>query len=96
MNTSILKSLCEMRMHTEFEHCVIKNEYYQAGEKDCIRELNNMMSLLTTPEQTFALDTLIGVYNVSSGNYGLIAYEQGFKDGIRLLLELRDLVTDNK
>lgn len=96
MNKSLLKIFCEMRLQTEFNCDAFQYKLYQTGETESIYELENMMSLLTTPEQKVALDMLIGIYDINASNYGLTAYERGFKDGIQLMIELNNLVTENE
>lgn len=85
-----------MRLQTEFDCDAFQYKLYQTGETESIYELENMMSLLTTPEQKVALDMLIGIYDINASNYGLTAYERGFKDGIQLMIELNNLVTENE
>ncbi len=94
-NESLLDILMEERIHKGLEKALNDNELYQSAQKEVDRAINELEKAGLSREQNKVVDKAISATNASGAAYGAAAYRQGFCDGIKLMLEVKQISQDN-
>ena len=78
--SSILKQI--------FEEALNQNEEYQNARKEYQAEMNQLDQCGLSAEQKKAVDKAVSAANATGSEYGAAAYQMGFHDARKLMLEL--------
>ena len=68
------------------------SELYQSAEKEVDEALNELEKAGLSREQNKVVDKALSNTNASGAAYGATAYRQGFYDGIKLMLEVYQII----
>ena len=79
------------RMET-LEDIVNGDEGYRTVRKGQLQAQEKLETMGLTNEQKLVIQELLSSANQSAAIYGKIAYEQGFKDGAKLMSELKGII----
>lgn len=88
----LLEIIAERRTVTDLDELIKKDEYYQEALAEEQRASEIMDSLNLTHEQKRAVDRVITAYNECGAAYGAVAYRFGMKDGIRVRMEMEEVI----
>lgn len=91
MKQEILDMLVDKRME-EFENIVKSDEEYRAARKAQMEAVENLNLMGLSRDQREAIDDIISKVNQSGAIYGKAAFRQGFKDGAKLMGELKEII----
>ena len=91
---NLLDILAEERMHKGLEKILIDNELYQAAQKEVDEAINQLEKAGLSREQNRVVDRAISATNASGAAYGATAYKKGLYDGIKLMVEVRQISQD--
>ena len=85
---SMLDILFKTRSHHALEDCLKKDEIYQKSERKIEEVLRKINRMGLDQKQLDAVDEALSICNYHDSQYGRIAYSLGFKDAVRLIMEL--------
>ena len=88
----LLEIIAEHRTMTGLEEILKKDKYYQEAMAEEQRTSDIMDSLNFTSEQKKAVDRVITAYNQCGAAYGAAAYRFGMEDGIRVRMEMEEVM----
>ncbi|HBI62406.1 MAG TPA: hypothetical protein DDY31_14535 [Lachnospiraceae bacterium] len=88
---NLLDILMEERIHKGLEKALNDNELYQSAQKEVDEAINKLGDAGLSREQNKIVDKAISAANASGAAYGATAYRQGFYDGIKLMLEIKQV-----
>ena len=86
--SSILKQIFEERKFSSLEEALNQNEEYQNARKEYQAEMNQLDQCGLSAEQKKAVDKAVSAANATGSEYGAAAYQMGFHDARKLMLEL--------
>lgn len=89
---SLLKALFDERMDYALETSLRTDEKYKKARQTASKQQDKLDNIGLSKEQWKATDRAISAYNALSAEYGRAAYEQGFKDSMKLISELYRLI----
>lgn len=89
---SLLKALFDERMDYALETSLRTDEKYKKARQTVSKQQDKLDNIGLSKEQWKATDRAISAYNALSAEYGRAAYEQGFKDSMKLISELYRLI----
>lgn len=89
---NLLNLLHEKRIKTALESSLITDLAYQSAVTEADNKLNKLLNLNLTENQRSAVDEAISENNYMGAEYGRVAYQQGFKDALKLISELSELL----
>lgn len=88
----LLRLFYEERMKNALEASLIKDIGYKNSVIKADNKLNKLLNMKLSDKQRLAVDMAISENTYMGAEYGRVAYQQGFKDALKLVLELGDLV----
>lgn len=88
MEKRMMTLLFEMRMENVLEEELKKDKGYQDVLQETLKHLEQIEKLGLTDEQKEVIDRANSSANFLDAEYGRVAYGLGFKDGIRLAMEI--------
>ncbi len=92
----ILDFLCQQRFNHTMDRILVYNKKYQKAEIEVSKKLNYLLKMKLSNKQRKAIDRVIDAQNHSTSEYGRIVYQQGLRDGIKLMHEVNDLLYNSK
>ena len=87
----LISILAKERIGKEFEKILKQDKKYQIALKEQQRAAMEVERIDLSKKQFHIIDELISSVNYCSSLYGDIAYEQGLKDGVRLVSEIEEI-----
>ncbi|WP_455714894.1 hypothetical protein [Anaerosporobacter sp.] len=88
----LLNLLYEERIKTALESSLITDLTYQNAVIEADNKLDKLHNLNLNENQRLAIDEAISENNYMGAEYGRVAYQQGFKDALKLVSELSELL----
>lgn len=88
----LLEIIAAHRTVTDLDELIKKDEYYQEALAEEQAASDIMDSLNLTIEQKKAVDRVITAYNECGAAYGAVAYRFGMEDGIKVRMEMEEIV----
>ncbi len=85
---SILKQIFEERKFSSLEEALNQNEGYQNARKEYQAKMDQLEQCGLSAEQKKAVDKAVSAANATGSEYGAAAYQMGFHDARKLMLEL--------
>lgn len=89
---SLLKALFDERIDYALEASLRTDEKYKKAQQTASKQQDKLDNIGLSKEQWKAVARAISAYNALSAEYGRAAYEQGFKDSVKLISELYQLI----
>ena len=90
--TGLLEIIAAHRTMTDLDEILKKDKYYQDALEEEQAALDIMDGLNLTVEQKKAVDRVITAYNQCGAAYGAAAYRFGMEDGIRVRMEMEEIM----
>ena len=78
-------------MHKALENALNDNELYKSAQKEIDETINELEKVGLNKEQNKVVDRALSATNASGAAYGATAYKQGLYDGIKLMLEVKQI-----
>ena len=91
---NLLDILAEERIHKYLDNALDNDGLYQSTQKEVDGTISELEKAGLNREQSKAVDKVISATNASGAAYGATAYRQGLYDGIRLMLEVKQISQD--
>lgn len=88
----LLKLLYEERIKNALELSLVTDIGYKNAVIKADNKLDKLLNMKLSEEQRMAVDSAISENNYMGAEYGRVAYQQGFKDALKLVSELGKLV----
>lgn len=88
----LLEIIAAHRTLKDLDELIKKDEYYQEALAEEQSASDIMDSLSLTSEQKKAVDRIITAYNECGAAYGAAAYRFGMEDGIRVRMEMDEIM----
>ncbi len=88
----LLDIIAAHRTVTDLDEILKKDKYYQEALAEEQAASDIMDSLNLTIEQKKAVDRVITAYNECGAAYGAVAYRFGMEDGIKVRMEMEEIV----
>lgn len=88
----LLEIIAAHRTVADLDELLKMDEYYQDALEEEQAASDIMDSLNLTAEQKKAVDRVITAYNECGAAYGAVAYRFGMEDGIRVRMEMEELM----
>lgn len=88
----LLEIIAAHRTMTDLDEILKKDKYYQEAMAEEQRASDIMDGLNLTSEQRKAVDRVITAYNQCGAAYGAVAYRFGMEDGIRVRMEMEEVM----
>lgn len=88
----LLDIIAAHRTVTDLDELVKTDKYYQEALAEEQAASDIMDSLNLTTEQKKAVDRVITAYNECGAAYGAVAYRFGMEDGIRVRMEMEEIM----
>lgn len=88
MEEGILNTLADQRLQI-LEEVINADEEYQIARREVLELQKKLETMGLTDEQNEIVQKLLSKTNASGALYGEIAYKLGFKDGVKLMCELK-------
>lgn len=92
MENSLLKEFYEQRIQEGLEASLREDEEYNQAVHIACKKRDKLDNSGLTKKQWQAIDAYLSAFNVLNGEYGRIAYQQGFLDSLHLISELCHLL----
>lgn len=90
--TGLLEIIAAHRTMTDLDEILKKDKYYQDALEEEQTASDIMDGLNLTVEQKKAVDGVITAYNQCGAAYGAAAYRLGMEDGIRVRMEMEEVM----
>lgn len=87
----ILDILIKSRTVKALDKAVFKNRDYQNTLKQQEKAIDELNKAGLSEEQKAIVDMVISATNDCGATYGIVAYELGLQDGIKLMSELKEI-----
>lgn len=84
----LMDILAKERMEIALEVALKEDDEYQRGLREQEAAFNEMGKIMLDGKQEAVVDRAISTTNNCGTIYGMAAYRQGFKDGVRVTHEL--------
>ena len=91
-NDTLVNQLFIQRIEQALEVSLQEDIQYLKAEKTAFEKVNFLDTLGLNAKQNQAIDTAITALNDLGNEYGRVAYLQGFRDSLKLITELHDLL----
>ncbi len=88
----LLEIIAAHRTMTDLDEILKRDKYYQDALEEEQAASDIMDGLNLTSEQRKAVDRVITAYNQCGAAYGAAAYRFGMKDGIRVRMEMEEVM----
>ena len=88
----LLEIIAAHRTMTDLDEILKRDKYYQDALEEEQAASDIMDGLNLTSEQRKAVDRVITAYNQCGAAYGAVAYRFGMKDGIRVQMEMEEVM----
>lgn len=88
----LLEIIAAHRTVTNLDELLKADKYYQDALEEEQRASEIMDGLNLTTEQKKAVDRVITAYNECGAAYGAAAYRFGMEDGIRVRMEMEEIM----
>lgn len=85
--TSTLESFCRHRLSTALVDTLKKDKNYQKKDEDAHKIIMQIDKIDLTHKQWKTVDRALSACNARSAEYGEMAYKQGFKDVLNLIMD---------
>lgn len=92
MKDSLIELLCQERINTALQETMNNSERYQQAGEEMEEIFEHIKSVVDDDKQKLMIDDVVSAANARGGEYGDGAYHQGFHDGIRLMVEIYEIV----
>lgn len=86
---SLLHTMYHARVDGALEESLRKDQHYQRVNKEANQKIRKVERLKLNQKQWRIVDIALSASNERSSEYGRVAYQQGFKDAVALLMETR-------
>ena len=88
----LLEIIAVHRTATDLDKILKTDKYYQDALEEEQAASDIMDNLNLTAEQKKAVDRVITAYNECGAAYGAVAYRFGMEDGIRVRMEMEEIM----
>ena len=88
----LLEIIAAHRTMTDLDEILKRDKYYQDALEEGQAASDIMDGLNLTSEQRKAVDRVITAYDQCGAAYGAVAYRFGMKDGIRVRMEMEEVM----
>lgn len=92
MKDSLIELLCQERIDTALQETMNNSERYRQASEEVEEILQQIKGVVDDDKQKLMIDDVVSAANARGGEYGDGAYHQGFYDGIRLMVEIYEIV----
>lgn len=89
---SVLKDMYKVREEGAIEEVLKRDEMYQEINMKAYDKVQKIDKINFSTEQWKMIDEALSVSNERNSEYGRVAYYQGFKDAVKLMLEINQLL----
>ncbi len=87
----LVDKLCQLRMEENLVPALKRSPRYKAADADAVEKLDYALEVIQDEEYRSIVDDVIAAYNNASFEYGAVAYQQGFRDGVKFVYELYEI-----
>lgn len=86
----LLDIFVEERVHGILEEAARDSVEYQAAQREYDKACNELNQAALNERQCDVVNSVLSAANHCGAVYGVIAYRQGFDDGVRLTAEIKE------